>query len=239
MQFWKNKAREKWLAHHWTGWNDQTLMMADKLLIANSQPEDVCLKAALDALSSPKIEYSRWLHLWWQKHPEHFSIFWESIKQSPSQKLTSFALEVLAYHIKEAELQPFVNICMLNENGRLRLLQNIYYHHYLHDLSIENAFLWVKPTVYSMEHAKIAFECLSKLIKIDNHNIHVLNIALDKVMQDQDQHKDQRVKKAWSLSNEDLNQWMDEDKTLPYWFDPINRQTWLEYLTNFKLSIKI
>ena len=37
-----------------------------------------------------------------------------------------------------------------------------------------------------------------------------------------------RSGRAWRMTTVELDHWMDTDTALPYWFDPVNRQTWID-----------
>lgn len=172
---------------------------------------------------------------WWKRFPAHFGMFWAIVQKQPRQKWSQSALRVLAKHVPIDEVENLVDSAMMCDDGRAWLLADNEYNVYLKQISAEQLLQWVACTTYSMQHVKESFHHLSILQK------HVLNPpdALTKALlshlafQD-DQDPTTIAGRAWHLSTAELDRWMDEDKTLPFWFDPVNRESWMSAFEEWK-----
>ena len=97
----------------------------------------------------------------------------------------------------------------------------------LKQLSDETLQEWARATTYSMQHVDDEFAALLRLRTWVGEDR--IQSALDRVetaMNALD--ATDRSGRAWRMTTVELDHWMDTDTALPYWFDPVNRQTWID-----------
>lgn len=185
------------------------------------------------------------IHHWWNRYPEHFGIFWATVQQQPRQKWSQAALRTLAKHVPVDEVRNLVESALLCDDGRAWLLANKDYGIYLRNISQDQVRQWVRSTTYSMPSLFEAFDSLTKLQlhMMEGPNASYVADALAQHYQEQE-HLDPSTNtaKAWVMTTPELNHWMDDDKQLPFWFDPVNRDSWKQQCqkwlaqTNYQLS---
>lgn len=169
------------------------------------------------------------VHHWWNRYPLHFGMFWATVQQQPRQKWSQAALRTLAKHVPVDEVQNLVESALLCDDGRAWLLANESYGTYLRNISREQVRQWVRSTTYSMPSLFESFDSLATLQQnmAGGPNASFVADALALHYQEQEQQDPTtNVAKAWGMSTTDLDKWMDEDKQLPFWFDPVNRESW-------------
>lgn len=168
---------------------------------------------------------------WWRRYPAHFGMFWAIVQQQPRQKWSQAALRTLAKHVPVDEVEHLVESALLCDDGRAWMLSSEEYGPYLRNINLEQMQQWVRSTTYSMPSM---FEAFDGLVKLQEHirdsaNGHLLAQTLAWHFHEQEKlDPGTNVAKAWGMTTPDLDKWMDEDKQLPFWFDPVNRSSWLE-----------
>lgn len=167
---------------------------------------------------------------WWKRFPGHFGMFWSVVQSQPRQKWSRAALHTLSLHVPIDEVENLVQSALLCDDGRSWLLASKDYAVYLRHINEEQMRQWVRSTTYSMPSLFEAFESLIKLqgYTKNEHNEHLLATTLFwHYGQQQALDASSNIAKAWNMSTPDLDNWMNEDKQLPFWFDPVNRSSWL------------
>lgn len=175
------------------------------------------------------------VHIWWTKHPEHFTLFWIQVQIKVHHKWSAHALNVIAKHAPEKDKAYLINTATAGEEGRLWLLSSPEYKHYLCTMNNLQLMAWVEPTTYSMQHLEENFAYLQMLLDLLGENRALLLSSLQDHL-----HQTDRIDlktlagQAWLLNDLDLNRWMDQDKSLPFWFDPVNRNSWMHHFNRWK-----
>lgn len=173
---------------------------------------------------------------WWKRFPKHFGMFWAVVQKQPRQKWSRAALHTLSLHVPIDEVENLVESALLCDDGRAWLLASPEYSFYLRHINEEQMRQWVCSTTYSMPNL---FEAFESLIKLQSHiksgyNEHLLaSTLLWHYEQQQALDASSNTAKAWNMSTPDLDNWMNEDKQLPFWFDPVNRSSWLAQCRNW------
>ena len=194
----------------------------------NAQIDDLPLRLLLQGTM---IGNNLWnsVDCWWQRYPKHFGMFWATVQQQPRQPWSQSALRVLAKYVPVEEVEQLVQSALLCPHGRNWLLSSLDYAPYLHNMNNEQIREWVRATTYSMPNLFETFDSLGKLQACLNgstrHNIVAETLAWQ-YHEQENLAPNNNVAKAWRLNTTDLNRWMDEDKQLPFWFDPVNRCNW-------------
>ena len=198
---------------HWTSHKDATIDDLPQALVFQGTMGGATLWRSLDH--------------WWLRFPEHFGMFWATVQATPRQKWSSEALTVLAKHIPVDEVEMLVATALLSDDGRAWLLNQKEYNVYLRKIDKDSLAVWAQSTVYSMQDIKLAFESLVLLHLKGQCPAAPIAAALHIVWETQNHLPLTEIKgQAWNMPTEQLDIWMDEDKDLPWWFDPVNRQTW-------------
>ena len=97
----------------------------------------------------------------------------------------------------------------------------------LKQLSDEPLQEWARATTYSMQHVDDAFASLLRLRTwVGEERIQSALDRVETAMNALD--ATDRSGRAWRMTTVELDHWMDTDTALPYWFDPVNRQTWID-----------
>ncbi len=173
---------------------------------------------------------------WWNRYPEHFGMFWAIVQKQPRQKWSQAALRTLAIHVPVDEVENLVRSALLCDDGRAWLLTHQEYGTYLRNIGAEALKEWVRSTTYSMPSL---FESFDGLVKLQRHigqgpQPDALAAALAWHFQEQEKlDPSTNVGKAWGMPTAELDKWMDEDKQLPFWFDPVNRTSWQSQCRNW------
>lgn len=173
---------------------------------------------------------------WWRRYPMQFGMFWALVQAQPRQKWSQAALRTLAKHVPIDEVEQLVQSALLCDDGRAWLLASSEYGPYLRNINAEQMQQWVRSTTYSMPSLFEAFDGLVQLqghIKnSDNKNLVAETLAWHYHEQEK-LDPSSNVAKAWGMSTPALDKWMDEDKQLPFWFDPVNRSSWVSQCRNW------
>lgn len=173
---------------------------------------------------------------WWRRYPEQFEMFWAVVQEQPRQKWSQSALRTLAKHVPINEVEQLVQSALLCDDGRAWMLSSEDYGPYLRNIAPEQMQQWVRATTYSMPSL---FETFDGLVKLQGHIQHSDNkdlVAFTLAWHYYEQEKldpSTNVAKAWAMSTHALDQWMDDDKQLPFWFDPVNRSSWQAQCRNW------
>lgn len=172
---------------------------------------------------------------WWRRWPMQFGMFWAIIQKSPRQKWSQAALHTLAKHVPVDEVELLVQSALLCDDGRAWMLSSPNYAPYLRNINAEQMQQWVRSTTYSMPSL---FETFDSLVMLhgyiqDSHKNLVAEILAWHYHEQEKLEPTSNVAKAWVLSTVDLDKWMDEDKQLPFWFDPVNRASWVAQCRNW------
>ena len=167
---------------------------------------------------------------WWNRFPAHFGMFWTIVQQQPRQKWSLSALRTLAKHVPVDEVENLVASALLCDDGRAWLLASTEYSFYLSNISDEQIQQWVRSTTYSMSSLFEAFESLAKLQRHmqPQHCARIANALANHFNEQEAAVVTNNVAKAWHMSTSDLDKWMEDDKQLPFWFDPVNKISWIE-----------
>ena len=173
---------------------------------------------------------------WWRRYPVHFGMFWVVIQEHPRQKWSASALRTLAKHVPVDEVEQLVASALLCDDGRAWMLSSLDYGPYLRNIKLDQLQQWVRATTYSMPSL---FETFDSLVKLQDYiqDSPIKNLIAETLAWHyQEQEKlepTNNVAKAWSMSTADLDKWMDEDKQLPFWFDPVNKYSWISQCRNW------
>ena len=172
------------------------------------------------------------LDRWWTRFPSHFVEFWNHVQERPRQPWNAPSLTVVARHLlaqpeTRGACPALVATAAASGAGRMWLLDTPSMRESLKQLSDESLQEWARATTYSMQHVDDAFAALLRLRTWVGEDR--IQSALDRVetaMNALD--ATDRSGRAWRMTTVELDHWMDTDTALPYWFDPVNRQTWID-----------
>ena len=201
----------------------------------NAQMEDLPLQWLLQGTMLGSDLWDSIDH-WWRRFPMQFEMFWAVIQAHPRQKWSQAALRTLAKHVPVDEVEKLVQSALLCDDGRAWMLSSSAYGPYLRDMTVEQMQQWVRSTTYSMPSL---FETFDSLVKLqgyiqDTSKSNLVAETLAWHYHEQEKlEPTSNISKAWALSTPDLDKWMDDDKNLPFWFDPVNRSSWVTQCRNW------
>lgn len=167
---------------------------------------------------------------WWNRYPTHFGMFWAIVQTQPRQKWSQAALRTLANHVPVDEVEQLVQSALLCDDGRAWILASEEYSPYLRNITTEQIQQWIGATTYSMQSLFSTFDSLVHLQRcLQESSKKTLIPATLAWHFQQQEHIDpsSNTGKAWHLITPVLDKWMNDDKQLPFWFDPVNKESWL------------
>lgn len=180
---------------------------------------------------------------WWTRYPKQFALFWKYLEKNPRQPWSPSCLNTLDKH--STDKTKVINLALLNDEGRFWLLNHATYFKHLENLSDVVLRDWTYSTIHSMQKTQDSFHTLYLLTKkchIDPERTAAaltdVFLSMEHPTQEQANGHKQLSYKAWPLSNQELDHWMDEDKTLPWWFDPVNRHTWVQEFKEWSREVR-